>query len=65
MAIGIMAPEVACSRDNEAVQAADASIGVETGQMSVTIENKAGGPLLDVTVAIQTPGPTITSPVTR
>ena len=66
MALGIMASEVACSRDNEAVQAADnSSIGIETSPMFVTIENKAGGPLLDLTVAIQTPGPTYTSLVTR
>jgi hypothetical protein len=65
MASGIMASQVACSRDNEAVQAADTSIGIETSPMFVTIENKAGGPLLDVTVAIQTPGPTYTSSVTR
>src|SRR5438552_1990653 len=58
MALGITASHVACSRDNEAVQAADTSIAIETSPMSVTIENKAGGPLLDVTVAIQTPGPT-------
>ena len=65
IALGIMVPEVACSRDNEAVQAADSSIGIETGQMSVTIENKAGAPLLDLTVAIQTPGATYTHMVTR
>jgi hypothetical protein len=66
IALGIMASEVACSRDNEAVQAADdSSIGIETSPMFVTIVNKAGGPLVDLTVAIQTPGPTYTSLVTR
>ena len=65
MALGITASHVACSRDNEAVQAVDTSIAIETSSMFVTIENKAGGPLLDLTVAIQTPGPTYTSSVTR
>ena len=65
MVLGITASQVGCSSDNEAVQAADTSIAIETSPMSVTIENKAGGPLLDVTVAIQTPGPTYTSSVTR
>ncbi|PYR24583.1 MAG: hypothetical protein DMF98_14920 [Acidobacteria bacterium] len=65
MALGITASQAACSRDHEAVQAADTSIGIETSSMFVTIENKAGGPLLDLTVASQTPGPTYTSSVTR
>jgi len=47
----------ACSRDREAVQAADdAPIRVETTQLFVTIENKAGGALLDINVAIQPAG---------
>jgi hypothetical protein len=66
MALDIMAAfEVACSRDKETVQAADAPIGIETSQMFVTIENRAGGPLLDLTIAIQTPGAAFTHLVRR
>jgi hypothetical protein len=57
--------QIACSRDNEAVQAADTSIGIETSQMFVTIENRAGAPLLDLTVAIQTPGAAFTHLIAR
>jgi hypothetical protein len=43
----------ACSRDPEAAQAdANAPIGVETSSLFLTIENKAGGPLVDLTVGI-------------
>ena len=43
----------ACSRDREVVQASDdAPIRVETTQLFVTIENRAGGALLDISVAI-------------
>ena len=45
----------ACADDKETVQAADAPVGIETGQMFVTIENRAGTPLLDLTIAIQPP----------
>ena len=66
LALGIMTSEVACSRDNETVQAADnSSIGIETSPMFVTIVNRAGGPLLDLTVSIRTPGPAYTSLITR
>jgi hypothetical protein len=66
MALDIMAAlEIACSRDKEAVQAADAPIGIETSQMFVTIENRAGAPLLDLAVAIQTPASTFTHLVSR
>jgi hypothetical protein len=42
-----------CSRDPEAAQAiADAPIGVETSSLFLTIENRAGGPLIDLTVGI-------------
>ncbi len=42
----------ACSSGQPAPQAADAPIGVQTSQMFVTVENKAGLPLVDVDVAI-------------
>jgi hypothetical protein len=61
----IAAFEIACSRDKETVQAADAPIAIETSQMFVTIQNRAGGPLLDLTIAIQTPGTTFTHLVRR
>jgi hypothetical protein len=47
----------ACSRDPEAAQA-DAPIGVETSSLFLTIENKAGTPLVDMTVAIVPAGGT-------
>jgi hypothetical protein len=65
-ALGIVvSSETACARDHEAVQAADASIGIETSQMFVTVENRAGAPLLDMTIAIRTPGAEFTHLVTR
>ena len=65
-ALGIVvSSETACARDHEAVQAADGSIGIETSQMFVTVENRAGAPLLDMTVAIRTPGAEFTHLVTR
>ncbi len=42
----------ACSSGQPAPQAADAPIGVEISQMFVTVENRAGLPLVDVDVAI-------------
>jgi hypothetical protein len=43
----------ACAGDKEAAEAAaNASIGVQTSQLFVTIENKAGAPLVNITVAI-------------
>lgn len=42
-----------CARDHETVQAAaNAPIGIQTGQMFVTVENKAGVPLTDLEVSI-------------
>jgi hypothetical protein len=46
----------ACSGNPESVQAANAPIGIETSQMFVTIENKAGLTLLNLSVAIQPAG---------
>jgi hypothetical protein len=67
IAVSLMsASEVACSRDSETVAAAaDAPVGIETSQMFVTIDNRAGAPLLDLSVAIQTPGATFTHLVSR
>ena len=45
-----------CTRDRETVQAANGPIGVQTGQMFVTVENKAGTPLLNLQVLILTAG---------
>ena len=57
LAFGVIAAATAaCSHDNELVQAADAPIGIETSQLFVTIQNKAGIGLLDVRIAVQTPG---------
>ena len=56
LAFGVIAATVACSHDSELVQAADAPIGIETSQLFVTVENKAGIALLDVKVAVLTPG---------
>jgi hypothetical protein len=47
----------ACSRDPEAAQAeANTLIGVETSSLVLTIENKTGGPLIDLTVGIVAAG---------
>jgi hypothetical protein len=46
----------ACSGTQESVQAANAPIGIQTDQMFITIENRAGLPLLDLKVAIQPAG---------
>jgi hypothetical protein len=60
-AIGVIAlaaatmSQAACASDKEILQAADASIGIETGQLFVTIENRSGGPLVDLTLTAQTP----------
>jgi len=57
LAFGVVASLVgACSRDNEAAQAADAPIGIETSQLFVTIQNRAGIALLDAKITVQTPG---------
>ncbi|PYR37741.1 MAG: hypothetical protein DMF93_17400 [Acidobacteria bacterium] len=55
----------ACAQDKETVQAADASIGIETSSMFITIENRAGTPLLDLTTTIQTPSAPYTYLITR
>jgi hypothetical protein len=43
---------VACSGSGSSAQAPDAPIGIQSSQLSVVIENKAGMPLLNVAVAI-------------
>ena len=55
----------ACAGDKETVQAADASIGIETGQLFVTVENRAGGPLIDLLITIQTPSAPYTYLISR
>jgi len=57
--------QAACANDKETVQAADASIGIETSSMFVTIENRAGTPLLDLTTTIQTPSAPYTYLISR
>ena len=57
--------QAACTQDKETVQAADTSIGIETSSMFVTIENRAGTPLLDLTTTIQTPAAPYTYLITR
>ena len=42
----------ACSSTEEAAQGGNAPIGIQTSQFSVTLENKAGLPLVDLEVAI-------------
>jgi hypothetical protein len=56
-----------CGRDRETAEAAtNAPIGIETNQMFVTIENRAGTPLLNVNVTIHAPGaPPYTRLITR
>jgi hypothetical protein len=56
LAFGVVALAVGCSNDNEAVIAADSAIGIETSQLFVTLENKSGGPLVDIGVSVQTGG---------
>src|SRR5712692_7572970 len=57
VAFGVLSlSEAACSSDQDAVQAANAPIGIETSQMFITIENKSGGPLQDLTVTIEPAG---------
>jgi len=47
--------QAACASDKETLQAADASIGIETSQLFVTVENRSGGPLIDLSITVQTP----------
>jgi hypothetical protein len=50
---GLALASASCSNDPESAQAeANAPIGVETSSLFLTVENKAGGPLVDLTVAI-------------
>jgi len=66
LAFGVIAcSAVACSNGNESVQAADAPIGIETSQLFVTVENKAGTPLLDLRITVQTAGAPYTYLITR
>ena len=56
----------ACEGDKESLEAAaNAPIGIETSQLFVTVENKSGGPLMDLRIAVQTPGAPYTYLVTR
>ena len=70
-AIGVIAlaatmSQAACASDQETVQAAaDASIGIETGQLFVTVENRSGGPLIDLTLTVQTPSAPYTYMISR
>src|SRR5205823_13593170 len=63
--IGVTVSQSACAGDKETVQAADASIGIETGQLFVTVENRAGGPLIDRLITIQTPSAPYTYLISR
>ena len=66
VALGVLpCSQAACAHDNEVVQAADAPIGIETGQMFVTLENRTGGPLVDLLITIQTAGAPYTNRVWR
>jgi len=57
---------VACGTDREGLQAADnAAIGIETSQLAVALQNRAGAPLVDLTVSVVTPGLTFTKTITR
>ena len=72
-AIGVIAlaaatmSQAACASDKETVQAqaADAPIGIETGQLFVTVEDRAGGPLIDLTLTVQTPSAPYTYMISR
>ena len=58
--------QAACASDKETVQAAaDAPIGIETGQLFVTVENRSGGPLVDLTVTVLTPSAPYTYMISR
>jgi hypothetical protein len=60
-----MVSQAACASDKETLQAADASIGIETGQLYVTVENRSGGPLVDLTLTVQTPAAPYTYMISR
>jgi hypothetical protein len=58
--------QASCASDSDSIQAAaDAPIGIETGQLFVTVENRAGGPLLDLRITVQTPSAPYTYMITR
>ncbi|HKB14381.1 MAG TPA: hypothetical protein VKD69_27135 [Vicinamibacterales bacterium] len=65
--IGVTVSHAACAQDNETLQAqaANAPIGIETGQLFVTVENRAGGPLLDLSLTVQTPAAPYTYLISR
>jgi hypothetical protein len=63
--IGVTVSQTACASDKEIVQAADAPIGIETGQLFVTVENRAGGPLIDLTLTVLTPSAPYTYMISR
>jgi hypothetical protein len=63
--IGVAVSQAACASDKETVQAADAPIGIETGQLYVTVENRAGGPLVNLTLTVQTPAAPYTYMISR
>jgi hypothetical protein len=65
MALAATMSQAACAADKETVQAADASIGIETSQLFVTVENRSGGPLIDLTLTAQTPSAPYTYMVSR
>ncbi|MBI1874799.1 MAG: hypothetical protein HYZ58_18015 [Acidobacteria bacterium] len=52
LAIGILAFGAACGKTTGGTNAADQLIGISTSQMFVTIENRAGIPLMDIKVNI-------------
>jgi hypothetical protein len=55
-----------CSSGQDGAQAANAPIHVETTQLFVTVENKAGAPLVNMTVAVlPISGPAFTRLVSR
>jgi hypothetical protein len=56
----------ACSGEKEVTQSANAAIAIETGQFSVTIENRAGLALVNLTATIvPAAGPSFTHLISR
>jgi hypothetical protein len=62
---GALALTSACGGDRNAQAATNAPIGIQTSQLGVTVENRAGTPLVDLTVAVVTPVITFTKDITR
>ena len=56
MCVAMMGLAAACSGTGRGAQSADAPIRVETSNLFVTVENKAGAPLVNVTVAVVSTG---------